>query len=94
MNCKKCQSSHIIKYGTAQNHVQRYLCHDCHSTFTNSEVRKRYSFAFIDAVMEKLCHQHHKVREVLSEFKISSRTLMKRKHKHQEQCPQCKSQTF
>jgi len=39
--------------------------------------------------MEEYCHQHKKAKEVLSEHNISSRTLIKRKNKHQEHCTKC-----
>ncbi|MBO4516784.1 IS1 family transposase [bacterium] len=34
MNCKKCHGENIIKYGTSPKNTQRYLCHDCNSTFS------------------------------------------------------------
>ena len=88
MNCNKCNWSNTIKYGTT-NHTQRYLCHDCNSTFTIGWLKKQYSEEFITNVMEEYCHQHKKAKEVLSEHNISSRTLIKQKNKHQEHCTKC-----
>jgi transposase-like protein len=91
MNCSKCHSEHIIKYGIAHK-LQRYLCHDCHTTFTLGSLVKVYDSEFINQVMEEYCHQRRKAREVLEEFKISSRTLIKRKKQHQKKCNKCKNQ--
>lgn len=88
MNCTKCNWEHIIKYGSTA-HTQRYLCHDCNSTFTIWWLKKQYSEDFIKNVMEEYCHQHKTAKEVLSEHNISSRTLIKWKNKHKEHCNKC-----
>jgi transposase-like protein len=88
MNCKKCNWSNIIKYWST-SHTQRYLCHDCHSTFSNWWIKKDYSSEFIGKVMDDYCHQHKTAKEVLENYKISSRTLIKWKNKHKEHCDQC-----
>ncbi len=40
--------------------------------------------------MDEYCHEHKSARKVLDEYKISSRTLIKWKNKHQEHCDKCK----
>ena len=57
MNCSRCNWEHIIKYWST-SHTQRYLCHDCTSTFTIGWLKKQYSEEFITNVMEEYCHQH------------------------------------
>jgi hypothetical protein len=39
--------------------------------------------------MDDYCHQHKTAKEVLENYKISSRTLIKWKNKHKEHCNQC-----
>ena len=90
MNCKKCNWEHVIKYGST-THTQRYLCHDCNTTFTIWWLKKDYNQSFIDWVMDEYCHQHKTAKKVLDEHKISSRTLIKRKNKHVEHCSKCNS---
>ena len=88
MNCNKCNWSNTIKYGST-THTQRYLCHDCNSTFTIWWLKKHYSNDFIEDVMDEYCHQHKKAKEVIAKHDISSRTLIKWKNKHQEHCNKC-----
>jgi transposase-like protein len=89
MNCKKCHSNNIIKYWTTKT-TQRYLCHNCNSTFSIWWLKKDYNQTFIDWVMNEYCHQHKTAKQIISEHKISSRTLVNRKHKHEKTCKQCK----
>ena len=88
MNCNKCNGNNIIKYGST-THTQRYFCHDCNSTFTIWWLKKHYSNEFIENVMDEYCHKYKKAKEILNEHKISSRTLIKWKNKHQEHCDKC-----
>lgn len=86
MDCKQCKSTNTIKYGQGRNHAQRYLCHDCEHTFTPKGIRGTYSPSFIEKVNELYCHQQKKAKEIIKEFWISSRTLVKRKKAHQSHC--------
>lgn len=89
MNCKKCHGENTIKYWTSPKNTQRYLCHDCNSTFSIWGLKKNYSQSFIEWVMDEYCHQHKTAKQVINEHKISSRTLINRKHKHEQNCKKC-----
>ena len=89
MNCKKCNGENVIKYWTSIRNTQRFFCHDCNSTFSFGWLKKTYSQNFIDSVIDEYCHKHKTAKEVINKHKISSRTLIKWKHKHQEKCNQC-----
>ncbi|MDR0650047.1 MAG: hypothetical protein LBG59_01200 [Candidatus Peribacteria bacterium] len=90
MLCKRCKSSDTIKYGQGRNHAQRYFCHTCASTFTPLGKRGTYDRDFIITITDLYCHQHQTSRHLIQRFGISSRTLVKRKKQHQQNCPHCK----
>lgn len=66
--CKKCESEDTIKYGQGRNHSQRYLCHDCKTTFTPEGKRGTYSRKFIEEVNEEYCHENKTAKEVVKKF--------------------------
>lgn len=91
MECVNCYSDSIIKYGHWRKGSQRMFCNKCHSTFTPIGIRWTYPRWFMENIVHQYKHQHKTAKEVVSENKISSRTLIKRsKLLHQSDCSFCK----
>jgi transposase-like protein len=91
MECKNCYSDDVIKYGHGRQWSQRMLCNHCCSTFTSVGIRWTYEKAFIENIVHQYRHEHKKAKDILENYKISSRTLIKRsKEIHNADCPFCK----
>jgi transposase-like protein len=90
MECKKCLSNDVIKYGHGRAWSQRMLCNHCHWTFTPAGIRGTYSKMFVEHVVHQYAHEHNKVKKIIDLYKISSRTLIKRTKQHNSECPFCK----
>lgn len=84
--CIKCKSSQTRKHGFGRHNAQRFFCKTCHSSFTLEGVRGTYAPEFKQSVVESYCHQNQKAQEVIEEFWISTRTLIKWKKEHQLHC--------
>ncbi len=67
-NCLKCHSSKTKKNGSGRNQSQRFLCVECHSSFTLNGKRGTYSPEFKQEVVEAYCHQQHKAQAVVQDF--------------------------
>lgn len=82
MNCSQCYSDKTIKYGHGREGSQRMLCKSCNTTFTPKWKRGTYSKKFIQKIVHLYSHTNLTAREILDEYHISSRTLIKRSKKH------------
>lgn len=51
-----------------RNQSQRFLCGDCHSTFTINGKRGTYSPEFKQEVIDAYCHQQNTAQEVVQDF--------------------------
>jgi len=89
MECVKCTSDATIKYGRGRAWSQRLLCTTCHSTFTPQGIRGTYSKAFVEMVVDQYCHQNFTAKNIVESYRISSRTLIAWKKKHQLSCIVC-----
>lgn len=89
MECVKCTSDAIIKYGHGRKWSQRLLCTTCHSTFTSEGTRGTYSKLFVDMVVDQYCHHHITAKTIIESYHISSRTLVAWKKKHKQCCAIC-----
>lgn len=87
--CLKCGSRNTIKHGLGRNSSQRFLCHQCNSTFTPFGKRGTYSHDFVFNIVDLYCHQNIKVKDIISRFGISSRTLISWKKEHIKNCDFC-----
>lgn len=85
-DCIKCHSPYTKKNGRGRNDSQRFFCGTCCSSFTLEGVRGTYTPEFKASVVDAYCHQKAKAQEVIQDFGISSRTLIKRKKEHQQDC--------
>lgn len=91
MECLKCYSDEIIKYGHGRKWSQRMLCNKCNATFTLSGIRGTYVKSFVEEIVHNYKHNHKTAKEIIATYKISSRTLIKRsKQSHQSDCSFCK----
>lgn len=90
MQCIHCKSENTKKNGHGSYGLQRYLCKDCHLSFSTGWKRWTYSPEFKQQVVDAYCHEGKKAREVVEQFKISSRTLVSWKKKHLASCKDCK----
>ncbi|MDP2670639.1 MAG: hypothetical protein Q8O99_07225 [bacterium] len=89
MRCLFCTGSHIQKNGLLPSGGQRYKCVDCHRQFSQGGKRDTYTPKFIKQVVDAYCHQSKSVKEMLSKYGISSRTLIKRSYAHKKCCKKC-----
>ena len=89
-DCIHCKSQEISKNGKLSSGWQRRKCKDCNKQFSLWWARDSYSSEFKQKVIDQYCHTSSKAKDILQKYRISSRTLIKRKKKHIQDCTLCK----
>jgi len=79
MECKKCYSDEVIKYGHSAKWQQRILCKSCYTTKIPESKTANYDILFIKQVLHTYLHTKSTARKTIYTYHISSKTLIKRK---------------
>ena len=88
-DCIHCDSQDIRKNWKLASGGQRRKCKDCNKQFSSWWARDTYTPEFKKEVIDLYCHSPSKAKEVLKKYGISSRTLIKRKKDHIDDCSIC-----
>lgn len=90
-DCMYCPSDHVRKNWKLSSGGQRWKCAECDKQFSTWWARDTYSPEFKKQVIDEYCHSPSGSKTVLKKYGISSRTLVKRKKEHLDDCPSCVS---